>query len=126
MKRITIEGVDLECDDNCEISIEGKKVTIKAAPVERVVHEHHYHYYNNSVTTVTPPPAPYRPVWIGDYPYQTWGTNAPVTFGNVSIGLSNDLGDPPATSGFVSVIPDGPGLLPSTGQVFAIREPQYQ
>jgi hypothetical protein len=36
------------------------------------------------------------------------------TFGNVSLGLTNNLGDPPATSGFVSAAPVGPVPGPLT------------
>ena len=88
MRKISINGLELECDDNVEISIEGTKVTVKAAPAEKIVHEHHYHCN----TTVTSPPwQPYigAPYWPNT---KSWGENPepPFTTGLVTVG------EPPA------------------------------
>lgn len=96
MRTITIDGVTIECDDNVELAIEGRKVIIKAAPVEKVVHEHHYHYTN--------PPVSY-PYSGSPTSFPTWGPQ----WGTQTVGKSPD---PPMTSGFVQVInPDPPFLL---------------
>jgi hypothetical protein len=101
MRKITTNGLELECDDDVELAIEGNKVTIKAAPVEKVVHEHHYHY--SGTTTIMSPPLG-RPgislPYFGDPVYPTW------------TGGTGHGPDMPFVSGLVTNPP--PGLLPNT------------
>lgn len=110
MRKITINSLEIECDDNVEVAIEGNKLTIKAAPVEKTVHEHHYHH-----TTITSPPlaptiGPIGP-YIGDPIYPgigsggaTWGN-----FGTATAGGPDTL----FLSGLVKLDPP-PGLLSNT------------
>lgn len=100
MPKITINGLEIECDDNIELAIEGNKITIKAAPSEHVVHEHHYHYQ----TISTPPLAPTQP-WIGT-------PSSPPLWPNITVSTGHNP-DPPATGGFVSIQPHNPGFLPN-------------
>ena len=42
MKKLTINGIELEFDDAIEISVDGSRITIKAKPATTtIIHEHH-------------------------------------------------------------------------------------
>jgi hypothetical protein len=102
MRKITINGVEIECDDNVEIAIEGSKVTIKAAPNangSNVVHEHHYHHTTQTITS--PPLQPF------------FGSPFYPQLGQVIISSGSGL-EPPMTPGFVSSSPSDPGFLPNS------------
>jgi hypothetical protein len=112
MRKITVNGLELACDDNVELSIEGNKVTIKAsaapANVQNVVHEHHYHYNATSLPPLTSPHPPYITTPIYPTPGAvTWGT----------VGSAASPGNPPATSGYVQVIDGGPGSFLDSGNM---------
>jgi hypothetical protein len=108
MRKITINGLEIECDDNVELAIEGNKITIKAA--EKVVHEHHYH-----TIISTPPPNPYITQPNIGTPYSPPGWPITICSG------TPQSDDPPATSGYVSIQPDGPGFLPNSSAAIAQR-----
>jgi hypothetical protein len=111
MRKITISGLEIECDDTVDITIEGNKLTIKAVAVDKQVHEHHYHYTTINSPQLAPPIGPLQP-YIGDPIYPgvggggiTWGT-----FGNTATAGGPDM---PFSLGFVMVNPP-PGILPNT------------
>jgi hypothetical protein len=110
MRKITINGLEIECDDNVELSIEGNKLTIKAAPVDKTVHEHHHHWNQPimppAFTPTVSPISPYigDPVYPGVYPGITWSN-----FGTATAGGP----DTPFASGLVTFDPP-PGILPNT------------
>lgn len=56
--KITIDGVEIEVDDSCEVKVAGKQVSIRAKPVPLLFYWPPYYPY------------PY-------YPYPTWTTSIP-------------------------------------------------
>lgn len=90
MQKLTINGIDIEFDDNIELSVEGNKVTIRAKPaVTTIIHEHRQYqplpFY---------PPTPY---WV---PYTVPQPNSPIitcggstnsTVGNVVGNLTSGM-----------------------------------
>jgi hypothetical protein len=83
MRKITIDGVQIECDDSVELVIEGRKVTIKAAAPTVV-----YHYYPAQM------PQQFHP-----YAF---------TVPQMTCTNTSDGGDPSMTSGYVPVSLDNP------------------
>lgn len=110
MRKITINGQTVECDDNVEISIEGDKVTIKAARAENVVHEHHYHYVNQPIAYPYGGIPPAFPIWCPD--------------STITVGMAPD---PPMTPGYVQIGDSpNPGLSGGTSVMFPLGENFHQ
>jgi hypothetical protein len=62
MRTIKINGFELQFDDNCEISIEGDKITVKAKPIS--TNEIHHWHYPPQPAPFIPFVPPYQPIWI--------------------------------------------------------------
>lgn len=63
MRKITINGVEIEVDENCEIIIDGTRVRVKAREEssERVTEHHHHHHHDHYGPLPSYPP--FNPVF---------------------------------------------------------------